>query len=84
MVEDNRRLSRGRSKEKIWAVYRDDDFLVEGTVNDIAEYLGVSRSRVMILKTPSHQSRSRFGKPAPLEFVEIGWKDEVNDLDYDY
>lgn len=44
--------------KKTWyAIYRGDDFIVQGTKEECAEFLGVKTGRIVFLATPSYEKR---------------------------
>ncbi len=64
------------NKRKAFKVFKGGTIVFIGTINDIAEALGVKRSTVLQIKSPGHQRRYR--KPT-YTFEEIGWVDSDED-----
>ncbi|OOH92177.1 hypothetical protein BMT54_01235 [Pasteurellaceae bacterium 15-036681] len=58
--------------EPIYAVYKGDKYFFDGTAQEIADFLGIKKSSVKKLATPSYQDR---GKNATT-IVRLGF-DEV-------
>ena len=56
---------------KEYAVYRDDEFLLIGTLSEIAKYLGISYGSVKSYKARSN-TRSR---KCPYIFIEVEYED---------
>lgn len=46
-----------QKQDKVYALYKGDDFLAVGTIKEIAEQMGVKESTVMCYKTPGHINR---------------------------
>jgi hypothetical protein len=47
-------------KRKIYALYKGETLLADGTVNEIAEKMGVKISTVRYYKTNAYQRRSKY------------------------
>jgi len=50
--------TRGR-KEKVWAVYRGDEFIFEGTTSECADHLGLSVKTIRFYSTPAYMQRPK-------------------------
>jgi DNA-binding CsgD family transcriptional regulator len=46
-------------KRKIYALYKGETLLADGTVNEIAEKMGVKISTVLYYRTPAYQRRAK-------------------------
>lgn len=62
-------------KPRWYAVYRGDDFIVQGTKEDCAKYLGVTTKTVCFMSTPAYHKR-RSESPGTNHLIVIKVKDE--------
>lgn len=44
-------------KEKWYAIYKGDTFIVQGTKKECAEYLGVKETTIKFMTTPTYKKR---------------------------
>ena len=50
------------SKERVYAIYKGDEFVTLGTKKECAEYLGVNPSTISFMATPTHRNRNTGGQ----------------------
>lgn len=60
----------------IYAVYRDDKYFFDGTAEEIADALGIKKSTVRKLATPSYQKRQVNNG---IEIVKLDYKEVENE-----
>ncbi|MBS4200294.1 hypothetical protein KHA93_11695 [Bacillus sp. FJAT-49732] len=46
-------------KEKIYGIYRGDEFVTVGTLKECAEHLGVKENTIRFMTTPSYAKRRK-------------------------
>ncbi|PJG86187.1 hypothetical protein [Conservatibacter flavescens] len=61
--------------KQIYAVYKGEKFIFDGTVEDVAETLGIKVASVRKLATPSQQARSKTG----ITIVKLGAEDDADE-----
>jgi hypothetical protein len=61
-------------KRKIYAIYKGDEFLCEGTARECAEFLGVKQKTVFWWKSPVNHRRNKGNKK-----IAIVIEEEEND-----
>ncbi|MGE7838026.1 hypothetical protein [Viridibacillus arvi] len=44
-------------KHYVYALYKGENYLIDGTLDEIAEARGVSRETILFYGTPTHQKR---------------------------
>ena len=48
-----------RKQEKIYGIYRGDEFITVGTLKECAEHLGCKENTVRFMLTPSYKKRRK-------------------------
>lgn len=49
------------AKVKEYALYNGDNYIMSGTIEELASYLGVKRKTILFYATPTHQQRDPNG-----------------------
>lgn len=49
------------AKKNEYALYHGEELLIIGTIDDIAEYLGIKRKSVIFYSSPTHKRRNPNG-----------------------
>lgn len=57
-----KKTTKGSSPTYVYALYKGDTFLAEGTVKEISKKLGISPQAVIIYGTPSYAKRAKNGR----------------------
>ncbi|MDA5386971.1 hypothetical protein [Loigolactobacillus backii] len=61
--------------KRIYALYHGDKYIYDGTVAELAEYLGVSQNTIQFYTTPAYRRRTKVdGNHKTLTL--IGWDDD--------
>ena len=61
---------KAKKSDRIWALYKGDELISLGTVDEIAEETGKKFERLMFMTSPSYKSRNDVGNR--LQMYEIG------------
>ncbi|NLS38260.1 hypothetical protein GHU05_04870 [Fructobacillus tropaeoli] len=59
-----------RKADRVWALYKGEEFITSGTVAEIAEETGKKFDSLMFLTRPAYKRRKDFGNR--LQMYEIG------------
>lgn len=50
------------ARNKIYAVYKGEEFITTGTLQELAEYFGVAYGTIKFMTTPAYRRRCKGGK----------------------
>jgi len=66
--------SRGNQQKRIYALYRGDRYICDGTVSELAQELGIKFSTAQYYATKQHRDRADdHGSPDTIILEPIGW-----------
>jgi len=66
--------SRGNRQKRIYALYRGDRYICDGTVRELAQELGIKFSTAQYYATKQHRARAdNHGSPDTILLEPIGW-----------
>ena len=65
-----------RKADRQYALYKDDEFIVEGTPREIAKKTGKTFDSLMFYTTPAYRRRVEKAKGSVLEMVDLEDDDE--------
>ena len=66
--------SRGNRQKRIYALYRGDRYVCDGTVCELAQELGIKFSTAQYYATKQHRDRAEnHGSPDTILLDPIGW-----------
>lgn len=66
--------SRGNQQKRIYALYRGERYIHDGTIRELAQELGIKFSTAQYYATKQHRDRAEnHGSPDTIIFDPIGW-----------
>lgn len=76
-IEVKRRKS--KAKEKYYAIYKADELIVLGTLDECAAFLNVKPETIRFMTSPTHMKRNTGGQRMEAIIVEDDEKEETNE-----
>lgn len=66
------------AREKVYAVYKGEEFKITGTWYDVLEYLGISENTLRYYLSPSYKKRFKKGDARRLVVIDLEEEIELN------